>query len=290
MFTNILHKQTTSLIGIEIGSTSVSLLELERTVNSVRVVSKARLNYDSNNTPFSIIQTLKSAVAYAKPKANCAALTIPQAKIITKIISLDAALPEAALEAYCKEVVAKTVNSTTNKLCFDYKILNQEANKTELQLFIAEPAVINQYMIMCQKAGLILKFVDLNIFSLQRVIKFQPETATKHLLVMHYDGENLLLSELQQSKLCHVDESSISIDLNSPTATAHELIQRMQLFLKEANCSIEALYLSGLIIEHEEIVATISSLAPVTVKLLKPKHAENMVMTFGGALRILDDA
>jgi len=295
MFTNILHKitlnkQTTHLAGIEIGSTYVSLLELERTANSVRIVSKARLNHNSNNNPFSIIQTLKSAVACAKPQTNLAVLTIPHAKIITKIISIDASLPEEALEAYCKEVVAKTLNSTTNKLCFDYKILNQDTNKTQLQLFIAEPSAINQYLTLFHKAGLILKFVDLNIFSLQRIIRFKPETTTKHLLVLHYDGENLLLCEFQQSKLCHVDESFISIDLNSPTEAAEQLIKKTQIFLREIKDSIEALYLSGLIIEHEKIVTTFSSLAPVAVFLLKPKHAENMVMAFGAALRILDDA
>ncbi|QKZ02693.1 MULTISPECIES: pilus assembly protein PilM [Pseudomonas] len=171
-------KKANSLLGIDISSTSVKLLELSRSGNRYKVEAYAVEPLPANAVVEKNIaelegvgQALARVLVKARSSAKTAAVAVAGSAVITKTIEMDAALSEDEMESQLKVEADQYIPYPLEEVAIDFEVQGYSARN---------PERVDVLLAACRKenvevreaalalAGLTARVVDVEAYALER--------------------------------------------------------------------------------------------------------------------------
>lgn len=185
-----LLKIAKGLIGIDIASSAIKLVELKKSHDCYQIDGYAisplrqgavveRRLYDVNH----IVDALRCAIDKAKPFSRQAAVAVPASATITKELSLPASLNEYEIEERIAVDSDQHACFPFSDAAFDYQRLGPTAlnsHQQRVRLVVCRQQAVTQLCEIVERAGLEPVAVDVDSNALQRCLEAlhpQPPTA-----------------------------------------------------------------------------------------------------------------
>jgi len=182
----MLFYKAQNVVGLDIGTNSVKLVELDRTKNTFRLknIGIAKLPRDTivNGTIIHaelLEQTIKTLFSEYKIKNKNVAISISGHPVIIKKITTDL-MPEDELENTLPFEAEQYIPFSLDEVNLDFQILGpceDKENKMNVMLVAAKRAMISDYVSVLQSAGLKAVIVDIDVFALENMFisNYTPE-------------------------------------------------------------------------------------------------------------------
>ncbi|MEQ1620661.1 MAG: pilus assembly protein PilM [Methylococcales bacterium] len=171
------NKKQTAVLGIDISTAAVKLLELSKAGARYRVESYAVAPLpqdaviDKNIANIDIIaETIKVAVRQSGTKLKQAAVAVAGSSVMTKMITMPAALTDDELEEQILVEADQYVPYSLDDVSFDFEVQHENENNPELVdvLFAASRKEnVNDRVEALAKAGLKARVVDVEAFAIE---------------------------------------------------------------------------------------------------------------------------
>ena len=173
-----LDKSGKGLVGIDITSATVKLIELKRAGRHYRVDSYAvrplregvvverRIRQMSE-----VVEAIRRAVDHARPHSRQVAVAVPASAAITKTLTLPASLSEDEIEARIQLDSDKHIPFPFNEVAFDFQRLGLNARFADQQdvlLVACRQQDVSQLTEAVMQAGLEPAAVDVETFATER--------------------------------------------------------------------------------------------------------------------------
>ncbi len=171
-------KKNTSLVGLDISSTSVKLLELSRQGDRYRVESYGVEPLPQNAVVEKNIADVEGVgeavtrlVAKSKPQSKNAAVAVAGSAVITKIIEMDADLSEDERESQIRLEADQYIPYPLDEINLDFEVIGPSAvNPERVSVLLAASRTENVELRVDALiiAGLVAKVVDVEAYAMER--------------------------------------------------------------------------------------------------------------------------
>ncbi len=176
-----LKRSSHGLVGVDITSATVKLLELERHAGGLRIDSYAvrplregavveRRIRDKSE----VVDTLRRAVEHAQPRSRRAVVAVPNSAAITRVLSLPVSLSDEEIEARIQMESDKYIPFPLNEVAFDFQRMHRHArypDQQEILLVACRLQDIETLTSTMEAVGLEAVAVDVEGFALERVCR-----------------------------------------------------------------------------------------------------------------------
>jgi type IV pilus assembly protein PilM len=174
------------IIGLDIGSSSIKLVELRETKNGFRLQSLAlsllppeAIVDGALMDSVTIIDAIKDLINQSKTKTKNAVTSVSGHSVIVKKITLPF-MTEAELEESIQWESERYIPFDINDVNIDFQILGSDVENPEVMdviLVAAKKDVINDYVSVIMEAGLNPLIMDVDAFALENMlaINYDPE-------------------------------------------------------------------------------------------------------------------
>ncbi len=172
-----LKRKKPTLLGIDISSTSVKLVELSQTDNGYRVESLAVEPLPANAVAEKNIQdveavgeTLQKAIKKSGTKCKLAAVAVAGSAVITKVITMPAALSETDMELQIELEADQYIPYPLEEINLDFQVLGPtEGNPDTMDILLAASRSENVEIrtAVADIAGLTTKIVDIEAYTIE---------------------------------------------------------------------------------------------------------------------------
>lgn len=172
-------KKSEPLLGIDIGSTSLKIVELSRSGRTTTVQNAGVFPIPSNtivegkiaDIP-TLAQTLRKAVALMRSKAKQVALAVPGSAVITRVLDMPGDLTEDELETQLLMEAEQYIPYSLDEVAVDFTVIEDgEEGSEQVKVLLAacRKEGIDALTEMVEQADLESKIVDVEPFCLERV-------------------------------------------------------------------------------------------------------------------------
>ncbi|HEY9034704.1 MAG TPA: pilus assembly protein PilM [Pseudomonadales bacterium] len=175
---SLFKKKHVPILGLDISSTSIKLLELGRVAGSFRVESYAVVPLPANavvenniNEPDVVADALRKVVEKAKTKASHAAVAVSGSAVITKIIDMPSDLNEDQMESEISNDAEQYIPFPIEEVALDFEILRpvpDDDERVEVLLAACRLENVDSRVETLEAAGLVAKVVDIEAFAMER--------------------------------------------------------------------------------------------------------------------------
>jgi len=172
------NSHVSSILGIDISSSSVKILEISKTEGQYTIenYAKDRLQesvFDgiSIKNINALAQSIKSLHTKENIKTKQVACAVPEVLTISKIIQLDDQLTNKEIEEYIFSEADKYIPYPIDEINIDFNILGKStknSDKIDVLLVATRKENINSLVDLMTSAGLVLAVVDLEHYAIQR--------------------------------------------------------------------------------------------------------------------------
>lgn len=184
---NSLKVKQKRILGIDITSSSVKLLEISQTKDTYCVLHHASMRLpcdimdgvkvkDISGLSHCIRQlTQKNGFLSRRLLTKEAIIAIPDSCAITKIVQVGAFLDEQDLEEFVRMEVDKLLPTTSDEIYFDYKLLevsNKEVAMRDVFIIATSAPHIYPRITALRQAGIAVKIVDVESSAILRVLQW----------------------------------------------------------------------------------------------------------------------
>jgi type IV pilus assembly protein PilM len=219
----LLNSNKTNLLGLDISSTSVKLLELVQDGDKYRVQSLAVEPLPDNAVVDKNIQdieavgeTIQKAVKRSGTKLKNAAVAVAGSAVITKIIPMPAGLNDAELEAQIEMEADQYIPYPLEEINLDFEIIGEsEHNPDTVDVLLAASRSENIELRSAALAigGLTAKIVDVEAYTIEnsaKLITHQIEDASDDNIIALVDiGATMTsLNVVENNRLIYTREQS----------------------------------------------------------------------------------
>ena len=173
-----LRKKAQTLLGIDISSTAVKLLELSKSGGRYKVESygveplPANAVVEKNITDAEGVgDAIARLVSRARPGVKTAAVAVSGSAVITKLIEQDANLNEDELEAQLKSEADQYIPYPMDEVRMDFQVVGPvEGNEERVEVLVAAARTENVEMRTdaLEIGGLQAKVVDVEAYAMER--------------------------------------------------------------------------------------------------------------------------
>jgi len=181
-----LKRKKPSLLGIDISSTSVKLVELSRSDSGYRVESLAVEPLPANAVTEKNIQDVEAvgeslikALKKSGSKCKFTALAVPGSSVITKIITMPASLSDSEMESQIELEADQYIPYPLEEINLDFQVLGEtEGNPDSVDVLLAASRSENVEMrtAVAETAGLTAKLVDVEAYTIEKATSlFTPQ-------------------------------------------------------------------------------------------------------------------
>lgn len=250
---NIFQSKSGAVMGLDIGSGAVKLLQLARSGSGFRVehfahepLPKGALA-DGNITDTEVVsETIRRAVQRAGTKAKHCVIAVSGSSVINRVINLPASLSELELESRVELEAGQHVPYPLNEVNMDFEVLGpapRNAELLEVLLVASRKENIDMRRSVVEDAGLLAKVVDVEAFSvsnaydelvasrenvpMDQTVALLDIGANSTSLIVVREGRMLYTREqpfggrsLQDDIQRRYGDQESEVDLNNPDATA----------------------------------------------------------------------
>lgn len=270
-----LTQSKTNFIGLDLGSESIKLLQINSSASPKRIekfaVSKIPHGSIVKNEikDYDLVANiLKSAVKQGGFQTTNLALAIPRSSTIIKNINIDNRLNSEEIETRAWIEANHHFPDLVGDSYLDFSINGispQDPNQLELILVACRKEVIKPYLEVAKAAGLTLKIVDINSFALERSLALiaptHPDLET--IALLNFDISLSTLIVLQKQKLIYAHDETFdgqrlqnqlresdNDEIKKQTALKENLSAYLRhamhfFYSSRPNVAIEKIFLSG---------------------------------------------
>lgn len=177
----LLGPKTKPVVGIDISSTAVKLVELSRSKDSYRIESYGVQPLPANAVVEKLIKdtdavsdALRRLLTKTKSKARHVAVAVPGSAVITKIIDMDADLLEFEVENQLEIEAGQYIPYAIDEVNLDFTILGpSEENSEKMKVLLAasQTEVIDQLVEVIETSGFKPAIVDVEAYCMQRAFQ-----------------------------------------------------------------------------------------------------------------------
>jgi type IV pilus assembly protein PilM len=182
---SFLDKKSKPVIGLDISSTSVKLLELIRNGDRYRVESYSVKPLPPNAVvekniadPAAVAEVIRSMVKQSKTKLKHAAVAVAGSAVITKVIDMPAELSEDAMESQIAAEADQYIPFPLEEVALDFEIQGvSPRNPEQVEVLLAacrrENVDVREQVLA--EAGLIAEKVDIEAYCMERAFELIAE-------------------------------------------------------------------------------------------------------------------
>lgn len=173
-------EQSAPLIGIDISSAAVKVLQLSESAGRYRVehygvepLPPNSVN-EKNITQVEVVgAAIKRALSKSGSKAKYAAVAVSGASVITKVITVTGGLDEVTMEQQVFDEASNHIPYQMDEVSLDYEELGAIENTESVQVLIAAARTENveARQDALEFAGLTAKVVDVEVFAIENAFK-----------------------------------------------------------------------------------------------------------------------
>ena len=173
------------LLGLDISSSSVKLIELSRSggrfkVEAYRVLPlPANAVVEKNVKDVALLaDAIRRVVAAAKTKTRDAAVAVAGSAVITKVIDMPANLGDLGLENQIAAEADQYVPYPLDEVALDYEVLGPSAtnpDQVEIMLAACRRENVDMRVAALETAGLRPRVVDVEVFAVERAFRLIGE-------------------------------------------------------------------------------------------------------------------
>lgn len=173
-----LEKKTKPVIGLDISSTSVKLLELSRQGERYRVESYAvralppNAVSEKNIADVEVVaDVIKKVVQQAKCKTQFAAVAVAGSAVITKLIEMPAGLSDDAMETQISLEADQYIPYPLEEVAIDFEVQGpspRSPDQVEVLLAACRRENVDLRTAVLEQAGLTPKVVDVEAYTMER--------------------------------------------------------------------------------------------------------------------------
>lgn len=217
---SFLNNKSRALLGIDITSSTVKLVELSKSGNKYRVESYMVRPLPTNavvekniSDIDGVAETVQKVVAQAKTKTTDAACAVAGSSVITKIIEMPADLNDQGMENQIALEADQYIPYPLEEVALDFQILGPSetaADQVDVLLAACRQENVESRQQALEEAGLNARIVDVEVFALERafgLIAEQMETLEDQVVAVADIGATMLtLSVLVDGKTVYTRE------------------------------------------------------------------------------------
>lgn len=218
----LFSKKSESLLGIDIGSTSLKIVELSRSGRNV-AVQNAGIYPIAPNTIIegkiadvpTLAQTLRKAVAMMRTKAKNVAVAVPGSAVITRVLEMPADLTEDELETQLLMEAEQYIPYSLDEVAVDFTVIEsagEESEQVKVLLAACRKEAIDALTETVEQADLESKIVDVEPFCLERVYPLLADQLEEDndglIAVVDCGATNLRINVLDQGSTVYSREES----------------------------------------------------------------------------------
>src|SRR5690625_3235210 len=175
---SFLDTRTKPVLGLDISSTSVKLLELSRQGDRYRVENYAVRPLPPNavaekniNDPEAVAQVIKAMVKQSKTKSKNTAVAVAGSAVITKVIDMPAGLSDDAMEMQISTEADQYIPIPPVEGAIDFEV-QVESRRSPAQVLVSLAAcrreTAEQRTSVLQVADLVAEVVAVEAYSMER--------------------------------------------------------------------------------------------------------------------------
>lgn len=182
---SFLEKKAKPVIGLDISSTSVKLLELSRQGDRYRVETYAVKALPPNavvekniNDHEAVAEVIKSMVKQSKTKLKHAAVAVAGSAVITKMIDLPAGLSDDAMETQISLEADQYIPFPLEEVAIDFEVQGvspRNPDQVEVLLAACRRENVEMRASVLQLSELIPEKVDIEAYSMERAFELISE-------------------------------------------------------------------------------------------------------------------
>ncbi len=182
---NFLDKQSKSVLGVDITSSTVKVLELSKAGRRYKVESYLVRPLAPNtvvekniNDINALAETIRKVVSQAKVRTRDAAVAVAGSAVITKVIEMPADLSEEAMESQLAVEADQYIPYPLDEVALDFELIGlSENNPDQVDVLLAacRRENVDLRAEALSLAGLNPKIVDVEVFAVERAFKLIAE-------------------------------------------------------------------------------------------------------------------
>ena len=242
-FFDFLNKKPKALLGVDITSSAVKLLELSRHGDSYRVESYLVRPLPPNtvvekniNDVDVLSDTIRKVVSQSRAKATNAAAAVSGSSVITKVIEMPAELNDQAMETQIALEADQYIPYPLDEVALDFEVVGESQNnpdQVDVLLAACRRENVEVLAEALEMGGLVPKAVDVEVFAVERVFELlqqQMEEMEGQVVAIADIGATMLtLSVLVDGKTVYTREQ-----LFGGKQVTEEIQRRYGLSMEEA--------------------------------------------------------
>lgn len=196
-----LFKKKKEVIGIDVGSSSVKLVQLKDNKGSFQLLNVGIMALppeaivdNSLMDSASIAATIKNLVSSLGVKSKDVACSISGNSVIIRKIVLPA-MPQEELEDQITWEAEQYIPFDINDVNMDFQILSPDSHdpsKMNVLLVASKKDIINDYVAVFNEAGLHLSVVDVDSFSVQNVFEINHDVSADAIVSLINIGASVM--------------------------------------------------------------------------------------------------
>jgi len=240
---SFLDQQPKSLLGLDISSSAVKLLEISRSGSRYKVESYLVRPLPPNtvvekniNDVEALADTIRKVVSQSRAKAKDAAVAVYGSSVITKVIEMPAELSDQALETQIALEADQYIPYPLDEVALDFEVVGpSENNPEQVDVLLAACRLenVDARVQALEMAGLKPRVVDVEVFAVERSFELlanQLEELGDQVVAIADVGATMLtLSVLVNGKTVYTREQ-----LFGGKQVTEEIQRRYGLSLEEA--------------------------------------------------------
>jgi type IV pilus assembly protein PilM len=175
------------LIGIDIGSSSVKLIQLSASGSSYRVdafavepVPEGSVSEGAISEPEQIADAIKRAMQRGKFKAKHCAMAVTGSAVITKVINLPADLSEEDIEGQIEVEAGQYIPFPREEVSLDFEVLGpspRNADLLEILLAASKTEHVDTRLEVAELVGLNMAVVDVEAYAIANAFELVRKAA-----------------------------------------------------------------------------------------------------------------
>ncbi len=217
----LFRRSQVAVLGVDISSTSIKLLELARSGNRYRVESYAVEPLPPNSViektitdPQLVGEAIGRAVKKSGTRTRFAACAVAGSAVITKIISMPANLSDEEMEGQIQIEADQYIPYALDEISLDFHVLGPsptEPDKVDVLLAASRSDNVDVRIAALEVGGLQAKVVDVEVFALENAMALLNGQNTamaqaRLVAVMDVGATTSTLSVLENSKIIYTRE------------------------------------------------------------------------------------
>lgn len=179
---SLLGKKTNRVLGLDISSTAVKVLELSQHGRHYKVESYAVTSLPPQSIIESDIKDISAvadaiqlAIARSGSKLKTAAAAVSSAAVITKLMQMDASLEEAAMADQIQLEASRYVPYPITEVALDFQVVGlteKDPTKADVLVVAARSEQVESRAEAIHQAGMIPKVIDVESYAIERACRY----------------------------------------------------------------------------------------------------------------------